>query len=67
MKNKRHLYSYNGPIYIFDRMIAPEWSLQTYAVSEGQAKSNFEYQTKMKLGLLPNSKVRLPSKVVLIF
>lgn len=65
--NKKHLYSYNGPIYIFDKMIAPDWSSQTYAVSEGRAKSNFEYQAKQNLGLLPTSKVRLPGKVVLIF
>lgn len=66
MENK-HCYSYNGPIYIYDRMIAPSWSLQTYATTEGRAKANFEYQAKMKLGLLPNAKIRLPGKVVLVF
>ena len=45
--NKKHLYSYTGPVYIFDKMIAPDWPCQTYAVSEGRAKANFEYQIKM--------------------
>lgn len=67
MSSKKRCYSYNGPIYIFDKMIAPSWSLQTYAVSEGRARANFEYQTKIKLGLLPNAKIKLPGKVVLVF
>ena len=66
MKEK-HCYSYTGPVYIFDRMVAPDWPCHTYAVSEGRAKANIEYQIKSKLGLVPNSRIRLPGKVVLVF
>ena len=65
--NKKHYYSYTGPVYIFDKMIAPDWPCQTYAVSEGRARANFEYRIKRDLGLLPHAKIQLPGKVVLIF
>lgn len=64
---KKHCYSYTGPVYIFDRMIVQDWPCQTHAVSEGRARANFEYRIKRDLGLLPNSKIKLPGKVVLVF
>jgi hypothetical protein len=66
MKEK-HCYSYTGPVYIFDKMVVADWPCHTYAVSVGRAKANIEYQIKTKLGLVPNSKIRLPGKIVLVF
>ena len=64
---KKHCYSDTGPVYIFDKMIAPDWPSQTFAVSEGRARANIEYQIKHDLGLLPQSKIRLLGRVVLVF
>ena len=64
--NKKHYYSYTGPVYIFDRMVTPDCPCTTYAVSEGRAKANFEYQIKRKLGLIPSAKIRLAGKIILV-
>ena len=60
------LYSYTGPVTMFDRCVANCWKGETYASSEKKAKSNLVYQYKKQNGLLPASKVNLPGKLVKI-
>lgn len=40
-------YSYDGPVFEFDRCIDRNWHATTYAVSKKKAISNFIYQYKM--------------------
>lgn len=58
------LYSYSGPVTMFDRCIASLWNGETYASSEKKAKSNLIFQYKKQNGLVPATKVCLPGKVV---
>ena len=58
------LYSYTGPVTMFDRCVANCWKGETYASSEKKAKSNLIFQYKQQNGLLPTSKVNLPGKLV---
>lgn len=61
-----YLYSYTGPVTMFDRCVANYWKGETYASSEKKAKSNLIFQYKQQNGLLPASKVNLPGKLVKI-
>lgn len=58
------LYSYNGPVTVFDRCVSNCWKGETYASSAKKAKSNLIFQYKQKNGLTPASKVSLPGKLV---
>ena len=58
------LYSYTGPVTMFDRCVANCWKGETYASSEKKAKSNLIFQYKQQNGLIPTSKVNLPGKLV---
>ena len=58
------LYSYNGPVLEFDRIVANHWQSQTYAVSEAKARSNLIFQFKKTYGKVPRTKITLPGKVV---
>ena len=60
------LYSYNGPVLEFDRIIAEHWSASTRAESEKKARSNLAYQFKMKYGREPRSKITVPGKLTII-
>ena len=58
------LYSYTGPVTMFDRCVANYWKGETCASSEKKAKSNLIFQYKQQNGLAPESKVNLPGKLV---
>lgn len=58
------LYSYNGPVLEFDRIIANHWHGQTYASSEAKARTNLAFQYKRETGRVPRSKITLPGKIV---
>lgn len=58
------LYSYAGPVTMFDRCVAHRWQGETYAPSAQKAKSNLIYQYKKQNGLVPAAKVSLPGKLV---
>lgn len=60
-----HLYSYDGPVLEFDKIVANKWQSQTRAVSESKARTNLAYQFKKETGRVPRSKIALPGKVVL--
>ena len=59
------LYSYNGPVLEFDKIIANHWHSQTYAVSEAKARTNLAYQFKKETGRVPRTRITLPGKVIL--
>ena len=58
------LYSYTGPVTMFDRCVANYWKGETYAPSEKKAKSNLAYQYRKQNGLIPGTRVGLPGKLV---
>lgn len=59
------LYSYNGPVLEFDRIVANHWQAQTYAATEARARSNLAYQFKRNTGRVPRTKITLPGKIVI--
>lgn len=59
------LYSYDGPVKEFDRIVANHWKGQTYAASESKARTNLAFQFKRDTGRVPRSKITLPGKIVL--
>ena len=59
------LYSYDGPVLEFDKIVTNHWQAQTYATSEAKARSNLAYQFKKINGKVPNTKITLPGKLVL--
>lgn len=59
------LYSYSGPVLEFDKIVANNWSAQTYASSEAKARSNLAYRFKIENGKVPRTKITLPGKIVL--
>ena len=60
------LYSYDGPVLEFDRIIAEHWKASTRAESEKKARSNLAYQFKMEYGRVPRSKITIPGKLTII-
>lgn len=58
------LYSYNGPVLEFDRIVTNNWQAQTYATSEAKARSNLAYQFKKTNGKVARTKITLPGKIV---
>ena len=58
------LYSYDGPVLEFDRIVANHWRGQTYAACEAKARSNLAFQFKRDTGRVPRSKITLPGKIV---
>ena len=58
------LYSYTGPVTMFDRCVANYWKGETYAPSEKKAKSNLAYQYRKQNGLIPGTRVGLSGKLV---
>ena len=64
MDNNR-LYSYRGAVtrrsYLYeDSVITHDWSAQTYAVSEKQARNNLAYRFKILNGLPKNAMLGVP-------
>lgn len=61
-----NVYSYNGPVLEFDRIISNRWEASTRAESEKKARSNLTYQFKRQFGKAPRSKITLPGKITII-
>lgn len=60
------LYSYEGPVLEFDKIVANKWSGTTYAVSEAKARSNLAYQFKRDNNKIPRTKITLPGKIKVV-
>lgn len=59
-------YVYDGPVMLFDYCIADKWHGETFAYSEGRAKSNLIYQFKVTSNRVPSSRIELPGKIVCV-
>lgn len=58
------LYSYDGPVLSFDKIVTNRWHAQTYAVSEAKARTNLAFQFKIETGRVPRSNITLPGKII---
>lgn len=59
-------YLYDGPIIVFGSVKDPKWKATTRATSKSEARRNFEFRAKKKLGLLPSAKVQLTADISLM-
>lgn len=59
-------YTYDGPVMEFNTCLVARWKGITYAESENKARNNLTYQFKKMNHKLPNSKINLPGKILLI-
>lgn len=59
------LYSYDGPVMEFERIIANHWKASTRAESEKKARNNLAFQYKKQYGKAPHSKITLPGKIII--
>lgn len=57
------LYSYDGPVLEFDRIVANHWKGSTRAESEKKARCNLAYQFKMETGRVPRCRITIPGKL----
>lgn len=60
-----NLYTYDGPVLEFDKIIADHWVASTRAASEKKARCNLAYQFKMQNGRPPQSKITVPGKITI--
>lgn len=60
------LYSYDGPVLEFDRIIANHWKASTRAESEKKARCNLAYQFKQQYGRVPRSKISVPGRLIIV-
>jgi len=58
------LYSYDGPVLEFNRIVANHWQGQTVAATEARARSNLAHQFKRETGRVPRSTISLPGKII---
>jgi hypothetical protein len=49
-----NLYVYRGPVLYFGKVVSNNWIARTYAESEAKAISNFKYQFKNKVNMVPS-------------
>lgn len=59
----KKLYTYDGPVMIFDKCVINHWKGSTYATSEAKARCNLAYQFKIQNCKIPRSVVSLPGKL----
>lgn len=60
------VYSYDGPVLEFDRIVANHWKSSTRAESAAEARCNLAYQFKQQTGRAPRSKIIIPGKLVAV-
>lgn len=58
-----YVYSYDGPVYVFDELVTWKWHGSTCAPSEEKARSNLAYQFKKQYNKPVNTRVSLPGKI----
>lgn len=59
------LYSYDGPVLEFDRIVANHWKASTRAETEKRARTNLAYQFKRETGRAPRSKITVPGVLII--
>ena len=66
MHEENHKYVYDGPVMIFDRLVADHWKGETIAPSEKKARSNLTYQFKRQNNRIAGSRVSLPGQIKMV-
>lgn len=61
-----NLYSYDGPVMLFNQCVENNWHGETVAKTERKAKSNLTYQWKKRNNRVAGSVVTLPGKVQIV-
>ena len=56
-------YYYDGPVMEFNKVIANNWSSNTYAPSARKARSNLTYQFKKQFNRAPSARITLVGEV----
>jgi len=57
--NQKKKFTFTGAVMLFDKIVANNWSAETYAVSSKQALNNLAFRYKNSMGLLPRSQIKL--------
>lgn len=66
MYDQYYKYEYDGPVMLFDKLVADHWKGETMAPTETKARSNLAYQAKKQLNLIAGTKVKLPGKLKIV-
>lgn len=66
MHEARHKYVYEGPVMMFNTLVAERWKGETMAPSESKARSNLTYQFKTQNNRLAGSKYTLPGEIKMV-
>ncbi len=66
MYEEYHKYSYDGPVILFDKLVADHWKGETMALTESKARSNLAYQAKKQLNIIAGTRVKLPGEIKMI-
>ena len=66
MHEEYHKYVYDGPVMVFNTLVADHWKGETMAPSEQKARSNLTYQFKTKNNRVVGSKITLPGKIKMV-
>lgn len=61
---EKNWYKGHMSAYKFGQFIG-NFDLETYAASKEEAKSNFAYQVKRKLNMLPGAKIELEGRITI--
>ena len=61
---KRYNYFYRGPVMYFDKIVTNNWTGETTATSEAEAKRNLAFRFKQDAGLAKTARITLPGKLV---
>ena len=57
------VYTYDGPVTIFDKVVIKRWATKTIACSPAKARSNIASQYKRMFGLEQHVNVKLPGEI----
>lgn len=60
------LYTYDGPVLEFDRIVDNHWRASTRATSEAKARCNLAHQYKEQHGRVVRSKIIIPGKLIAV-
>ena len=66
MYEEYHKYVYDGPVLIFDQLVADHWKGETMAPSEKKARSNLTYRFKKQNNRIVGNKVTLPGEIKMV-
>ena len=59
-------YVYDGPVLVFDTLVADRWKGETMAPNARKARSNLSYQFKKQNNRMPGVNVTLPGEVKMV-